>query len=191
MSTTPSHQETEVKIPLASREAGRQLLERHGFVVSRAEVFEVNLILDSPDHVLRQRGEILRLRQAGSRFVLTYKGPAVAGRHKSREELEVGVSDLAMAQAILERLGYVARFRYEKYRTEYQRPGEPGLVTLDHTPIGAFLELEGPAEWIDGTAQRLGFSMDQYITDSYGRLYLLYCERQGVPADHMVFSPRH
>jgi hypothetical protein len=29
---------------------------------------------------------------------------------------------------------------------------EPGIITLDETPIGVFLELEGGKYWIDGTA---------------------------------------
>ena len=29
---------------------------------------------------------------------------------------------------------------------------EPGVIELDETPAGDFLELEGPPEWIDATA---------------------------------------
>jgi adenylate cyclase class 2 len=75
-------------------------------------------------------------------------------------------------------------FRYEKYRTEFARGSEPGLVTLDETPVGNFMELEGPARWIDHTAKVLGFSRDAYITDSYGKLYEDWCAaRNLVPGD--------
>ena len=61
-------------------------------------------------------------------------------------------------------------------------------MTVDETPIGSFLEIEGPPEWIDSTASRLGFSADDYILESYGRLYLAACERQGVQPTNMVFT---
>jgi adenylate cyclase class 2 len=59
---------------------------------------------------------------------------------------------------------------------------------LDQTPIGDFLELEGAAQWIDRTARTLGFSPADYITVSYGRLYLEYCEAKGVDPRNMVFE---
>ena len=68
-------------------------------------------------------------------------------------------------------------------------PGEPGVVTVDETPIGNFLELEGPAEWIDAKAAALGFTPSDYILESYGRLYLADCERRGVEPSNMVFPP--
>ncbi|MBV9156122.1 MAG: adenylate cyclase, partial [Acidobacteriaceae bacterium] len=63
-----------------------------------------------------------------------------------------------------------------------------GVVTLDETPIGTFLELEGPGDWIDETAKQLGFSRADYIVDSYGRLYLADCERRGVQPTNMTFA---
>ena len=72
---------------------------------------------------------------------------------------------------ILERLGYRPSFAYEKFRTTFKSPGEDGIVTLDETPIGDFLELEGPGYWIDQTDVRLGFGPADYITSSYAALY--------------------
>jgi adenylate cyclase class 2 len=85
-------------------------------------------------------------------------------------------------------LGYQPSFRYEKYRREYRHPGEPGVVTVDETPIGSFLELEGPGEWIDGTAKGLGFGASDYVLESYVRLYLRDCERRGATPAFMVFA---
>jgi adenylate cyclase class 2 len=56
------------------------------------------------------------------------------------------------------------------------------------TPIGVYLELEGAPRWIDATARRLGFKRADYITDSYGRLYFVWCEQRGVHPTHMVFG---
>ena len=153
-----------------------------------SRAFEANIVFDTPLSELRSSGRLLRLREYRGRFILTYKGPALPGPHKVREELETEVAEGAQFQLLLERLGYAATFRYEKYRTELAREGEPGLAVVDETPIGAFIELEGPAEWIDKTAQELGYSADTYIKDSYGTLYRKHCEARGESPTHMVFD---
>jgi len=56
---------------------------------------------------------------------------------------------------------------------------------LDETPLGVFLELEGPARWIDRTARALGFSESDYITDSYAELHR---RSRGGEAGDMVFA---
>jgi adenylate cyclase class 2 len=130
---------------------------------------------------------MLRLRRVDDQVLLTFKGPGVLGPHKSRHEIETRVEDFAACNAIFEKLGYDVVFRYEKYRSEY-RCREGGVVTLDETPIGVFLELEGPAEWIDQTARELGFSTDQYVTSSYGKLYEEYCRHSGYQVSDMTFG---
>jgi adenylate cyclase class 2 len=90
--------------------------------------------------------------------------------------------------AVFAGLGYQPSFRYEKYRTEYQRAGEPGHATLDETPIGVFIELEGPPRWIDSTAKLLGFSRADYITLSYFALYSIWCGEHGATPGNMIFE---
>jgi adenylate cyclase class 2 len=117
----------------------------------------------------------------------TFKGREIPGPHKQREEREFRASDFHEAVAVFHGLGYAPAFRYEKYRTEFARSGEPGHVTLDETPVGVLLELEGPAEWIDHTAKELGFQPGDYILKSYGRLYAEWREKHPeAPAD-MIF----
>ncbi len=120
--------------------------------------------------------------------MITYKGPTRPGPHKSREEIEFDVSDAAALTKVLDRLGYTPSFRYEKYRTKFAAPGEPGIVSIDETPIGVYLELEGPPEWIDASAARLGFSASEYLTSSYAFLYAEYRRSSpGAPCD-MTFT---
>jgi adenylate cyclase, class 2 len=123
------------------------------------------------------------------RCTLTYKGPAQRAPHKSREEIETDVSDVEAFVKVFRALGYRSTYRYEKYRTTFAVEGKPGLILLDETPIGDFLELEGPPEWIDATAAQLGHTSDDYITASYIRLYRDHCLRhpEAVP-DAMVFQ---
>jgi adenylate cyclase class 2 len=63
-----------------------------------------------------------------------------------------------------------------------------GTVTLDETPIGDFLELEGPSDWIDRTARDLGFSTSDYITSSYITLYMEFCKNRQVQPSFMTFQ---
>ncbi len=166
-----ARQETEIKLAVTSAEAARRLLRRAGFRVHRRRAYEDNLVFDTPGGKLRASRELLRLRRSGGVALLTFKGPASQGKHKSRLELEVSIQDFDVGRQILLGLGYGVVFEYEKYRTEYCRAGSAGLVCLDETPIGVFIELEGPPEWIDATAETLGFQEHDYITDSYLRLF--------------------
>ncbi len=166
-------QETEIKLRLPSPQQAAALLITHGFQIHKARVFERNLVFDMPDLMLFNSRRLLRLREAGSEVTLTFKGPSTikAGRHKSREEREVRLESFGEMQVILERLGYGVTFTYDKYRTEYTVPNSPGIATIDETPVGTFMELEGEADWIDQMAAALGFSPQDYITANYATLY--------------------
>jgi adenylate cyclase class 2 len=181
--------ETEVKIELTQGHGG--VLERltgAGLSESVPRLFEANTLYDTNNKDLRQGGMLLRLRRVGESHVITWKGQREPGRHKSRPELETKVDSGENMHQIFGQLGFRPVFRYEKYRTEYSSKDGAGVVTVDETPIGNFLEIEGPPEWIDTTAERLGFSAGDYILESYGRLYLAACERQGVQPTNMVFA---
>ncbi|MGA3185900.1 MAG: class IV adenylate cyclase [Bryobacteraceae bacterium] len=183
--------ETEIKIRFdRSPDDARELIERHGYAVLEPRTLESDQVFDCGASELKSVDQLLRLRRSSSRFTVTYKGPATRERHKSREEIEFDVSDPAAFELVLNRLGYTPRFRYEKYRTKFAGPSpEPGIITIDETPIGVFLELEGPADWIDRTAARLGFSPSEYCTASYAALYREYLRgHQGAPPN-MVFLP--
>lgn len=210
-----SQNEIEVKLRVRDLAALRRRFSKLGIKAKAKEgrVHEKNLLFDTPDGGLAKHGQLLRVRVSGAgnstgsgkrgnaQAVLTYKGPATrdaavhASRYKVREEFEVGVADSERLGSILEALGLRGWFRYEKYRTSFQFPASArwaaGLhIELDETPIGAFLELEGPPEAIDRTAELLGYRDGDYITRSYLALYLDQCRKQGVPAGDMVFPSR-
>lgn len=185
---SPGPVETEIKLRVPDPASARALLENAGFVCSTERVFEANNVYDTPDAGIRGRGELLRLRLSGTRAVLTWKGKSIAGRHKSRPETEIDVSSFDSADGIFRALGYAVTFRYEKYRTEFRQEHRQGVATVDETPIGCFLELEGDAEWIDLEAAALGFCESEYITASYGSLYLEYRRNHPAAPPHMVFG---
>src|SRR2546430_12204052 len=79
-------------------------------------------------------------------------------------------------------------FRYEKCRTTFRLPASKAwalglLIELDETPIGTFVELEGPAAAIDRAATELGFSKHDYLSKNYLRLYMEECRRKGVRSE--------
>jgi adenylate cyclase class 2 len=188
MAASDPYTEVEVKIRFPEgADAARRLIEGRGFAVKHERVHESDQLFDREGE-LRGRDMLLRLRRIAGRATVTYKGPGTRERYKSREEIEFDVSDPRNFEQVLERLGYHPAFRYEKYRTTFHKPGEDGEVTVDETPAGVFLELEGEPAWIDRTAAILGLSAAQYLTQSYASIYAEYRRTNpGAPAD-MVFG---
>ena len=178
MAASPG-KETEIKLRVDSPGEASRRIAVAGFEITRARVFETNLLLDTAHGSLQARGEALRVRERGGETILTYKGPVERGLHKSREEIETAGGEASALLAIFARLGFVPTWRYEKFRTEFTRPGEAGVATLDETPIGVFIELEGDGNWIDSSAAHLGFLEKDYITESYSALFRQYCQQNG------------
>ena len=182
--------ETEIKFRTADPEAFTRKLAAAGFHLETPRSFESNVLYDTPDRRMRTRTEILRLREYAGRCLLTHKRLPDAGpgedRHKHRIETETLVSDGKALAQVFASLGLTPAFRYEKWRSEW-KDGE-GHCVVDETPIGNFDELEGPPEWIDRTAERLGIDPGQFITLSYGRLFEQWREQHGSAANDLTFA---
>jgi adenylate cyclase, class 2 len=182
----PAPREVEIKFTLDDLKEMERRLKRAGFRRQTARTHEMNTLYDLPSGEITARGEVLRLREYGGNWKLTHKSKGTAGRHKVRIERETGISDGVQAEGILTALGYAPKFRYEKFRSEWTDGS--GHVVLDETPIGNFGEIEGPPRWIDRTARALGLSAADYITESYGLLFLDWKRRTGSSAQHMTFK---
>jgi adenylate cyclase, class 2 len=178
-------QEVEIKSLVPDLKALAQKLRDLGFHEETPSTHEVNTLYDLPGQKLRRKGELLRLRNYGGKWKLTHKAKVKLGRHKSRGELETGVSDGERMDAILRALGFQASFVYEKFRAEW-RDGE-GNVVLDHTPIGEVAEIEGKSRWIDRIARELGLTAADYITKSYAELFVDWKRKTGSKAENMTF----
>jgi adenylate cyclase class 2 len=181
-------------------------------------IHEWNTLFDTPGQELRKREQLLRTRietpdgqvswrkkNAPQPALLTFKGPVLGGRrrgrgsrverHKVREEIEFQVSNAVAVAKILERLGMRPSFHYEKYRTTFELPATKAwatglLIELDETPIGIFMELEGPPKAIDQAAKELGYSKKDYILTNYVSLFAEDCRRRGKKMGDMVFRNR-
>ena len=148
----------------------RALVGGIGATPSRPRHFEDNVLFDDAMSSLAASGRALRLRRTDAAAIVTYKGPRVTGAGvKSRPEIEVTVADADAAQQVLEGLGYHKAFRYQKYREAFRwRDAE---IVVDETPIGTFLEVEGPIETIHAAAAALGRGPADYVTESYPALF--------------------
>jgi adenylate cyclase class 2 len=135
--------ETEVKIRVADRHAFEQKLPALGFKRVTARTMERNTLYDVPDRRLRNSRQILRIRQYGSKWVLTHKSVpndlTEEGPHKNRVETETVVEDGPVLGKIFESLGFAPVFVYEKWRTEWT--DQRGHCVLDETPLGVYAEL--------------------------------------------------
>jgi adenylate cyclase, class 2 len=211
----PKHrQEIEIKLRVPDVAALRSRLKHLRAREITPRTYESNTLYDTPRHDLRRRGQLIRIRieQPVSSFgkirlkenataLLTYKGPSSTsstikpGRNskirthfKIKDEAEVAVTGSGELASILRALGLRPTFRYEKFRTTYALPGVRGLkIELDETPVGTYLELEGPFAAIDRAAHLLGYARNDYMTDTYGSLYLAACRRRGRRPGNMLF----
>jgi adenylate cyclase, class 2 len=179
IATSPSAKkklEIEVKLRIANREGLPARLKKLGFSELCHRQFEDNWILDSRGKRLLREHCLLRLRHFEGKSFVTFKGPKTASRHfKIREELETEVAEGEKFHQILDRLGFIAVFRYQKYRSIFVRahPQESKrlIITIDETPIGDYLEIEGSTENIRTISGQLGYRPRDFVTQSYLELY--------------------
>lgn len=201
--------EREIKLRIEDFPALRRRLAQLGARVVRSRVHERNALFDTAERSLARREQLLRIRTESAvsrgrkdtpRSLVTFKGPVVRSssrkgreRHKVREEIELEVSDAKALATIFEGVGMRGWFQYEKFRTTFRLPASKSwakglLIELDETPIGVFLELEGPARAIDRAAKALGFEKRDYILANYMILYREYCGSRGVDPGDMLFA---
>ncbi len=162
--------ECEVKLRVGSAEAARSLLGRLGAFLVAPRHFEDNVIFDDPSNRLATPGCLLRLRATPWANTLTFKGPReVVDGLKERDEIETRVEDADALRSILARLGLGPVFRYQKYREVYE--WEDVEIVIDETPIGVFLEVEGPAGSVHRAASAMGFGDESYVAETYAALF--------------------
>ena len=182
--------EIEAKVRVASfLELRRRLMDlgadRLGISLERNDLY------DLPGRDLAERGCRLRLRtvrRGGEGApVLTFKGPKLGGRFKSRHELEIGVSDKATAQRLLEAMGYRPYFSFEKRRESWRLGG--WNIELDQVPLlGRFVEVEtaGVRE-LDHALAALRLERLKLITRGYASLLRRQLRERGIASRRVRF----
>ena len=158
--------EIEVKVRIKDPLAMRQALLRSGARLEKERYPEENTLFDLRARLLTSKKCALRLRRAGRKVFLTFKGPPQKSRRfKVRKEYETEVRDEKSLRRILRALGFVAVFRYEKSRTVFRKGRLK--IALDETAAGAFCEFEGEKNDIARYARSLGFRSSDWIKQDY------------------------
>ncbi len=161
--------EIEVKIRIGDVRSARERILGLGAGLSRERHLEKNTLFDFPSGALRAGRRTLRLRTAGKRATLTFKGEPQGSRSfKVREEHETQVRDPKQALRILRALGLRETFSYEKRRTVFRKARL--TIALDETAAGNFLELEGERHEIVRFARALGYGRADFLTVDYPTL---------------------
>ncbi len=183
--------ETELKFVVDDIASFQSAVDRLGLTLKTPRTFEGNTLFDTPDRTLRAKRQILRIREYGSKHVLTHKRlaseDAADMRYKVRIETETEIEDAGALAEVFCQLGYCPAFRYEKFRTEWDA-AEGGHVVLDETPIGTWAELEGEPAWIETMLAALQVSSERCTVESYGTLFLHWKTKTGSPAENLTFD---
>lgn len=153
--------------------------------------FEANTVFDRPDRSLKAEGVLLRLREKRGEAVLTVKRPPetpMPSALKVFEEIETPVGDAEAMAAILEAVGFVRAFRYEKVREKWRFMDCE--VCLDRLPFGDFVEIEGAEPDVMACAQALELDPNLTTKSTYHGLNLRYRLEKGLePDENFVFAP--
>ena len=175
MADPANRREVEIKYRLPDAAGHERLRQRLAALGARPAPVqhEENVLFDSKLGDLGQRQAVLRIRSVngGEGGMLTYKGtPTQTNGVKSREEIEVVITDTAAAQALLAAIGYTSVTSYRKQRETWYLDNVE--VSLDTTFIGHFCEIEGPHDRILALGRRLRLSDDQVETAGYAELVI-------------------
>lgn len=191
----PREQEIEVKFYVRDLARVEQTLQKLNARMAQKRALETNLRFDTTENSLGRYRHVLRLRRPAPGYLpedpqglLTYKGPTQSGQSISiRQEIEVVVSDFETALHLLEALGYQVVVMYEKWRTVY-RVGDVD-VDLDETPLGNFLEIEGPdTAGIQEVALLLGLDWEARSGESYMALFNRVRLARGLSVQNLSFA---
>ena len=184
--------EIEVKLRAGSADEALERLARLPATLDQGRLFEDNDVFDTPDGRLKRAECLLRLRVVDTRGILTFKEKVeTAMRAKVRTEVQTAVGSPEAIRGILTKLGLVRVYRYQKYRSYHgwtePESGARLSISLDDTPIGIFIELEGDMTAIDRAARRMGYGEADYIVEDYRALHIAWLHQRGLPAGDMVF----
>jgi len=181
--------ETEIKLRVKRPSLLKTRLRDAGATLLKRRHFEDNIVFDYRDGRIRRSGSLLRLRLADGEATLTFKGRSrILKSTKARLELETQVSDWKTALKILTCLGLRCAFRYEKFRTIFHK--DATLISLDETPIGDYIEIEGRPEAVRRLARQLGYQREDFITSTYVDLFNRYKAENRISTRNMIFGIR-
>ena len=103
--------------------------------------YEQDVFFNHPARDFAKTDEALRIRRVNNDVILTYKGPRLGTKTKTRVEHETAINNFDQMKKILHDLGFHEVHTLQKERTIYQlHDVEICLDTIDG--LGRFVELE-------------------------------------------------
>ncbi|MDY6765087.1 MAG: class IV adenylate cyclase [Halobacteria archaeon] len=170
--------EVEIKVSADLNEIKSRLLELGGEHLSTRN--QRDTYYSAPHRDFAETDEAVRIRVDNGDAYLTYKGPKIDSRTKSREEFEVEVNDPREMDSILRSLGF-EEFETVSKRREVYSLGEYEILLDDVKGLGEFVEVEREAdedefdearEGVIGIIEKLGIDPSESIRKSYLGLLL-------------------
>lgn len=181
MAEPASHFEVEQKFAVRDLAAIRQKLFALGASFA-PPIEQADTYFSHPARDFARSDEALRLRSVGERNWITYKGPKIDTRTKTRRELELPLADGAAALAhfaeLLGLLGFapVATVRKRRELAALQWKGRLIEAAVDEVQhVGSFVELETAADQSDlpiATAAIVSLASELGLEQNERRSYL-------------------
>ena len=132
--------EVEVKAKIDSFEEMERNLESLGATKTKNE-FQEDIYFQSPIVDFAKTDEALRIRTTDNDTFITYKGPKLNDRAKTRKEVEMSVESAAKATDILEEIGFRPARTVKKSRQYYTY--ENFEISLDDVEgLPPYMEIE-------------------------------------------------
>jgi adenylate cyclase class 2 len=133
---------------------------------------QIDIYFSHPCRRFAVTDEALRIRKEEGHCTLVYKGPKIDLETKTRDEIEVEVSDCEQIASILKKLGFDIAGKVVKERTVY-RIGSL-VVCLDEVEdLGSFVEIEYAGEDLEkGKREILSMMRELHLSGNERRSYL-------------------
>ncbi|MFM7055461.1 MAG: class IV adenylate cyclase [Planctomycetota bacterium] len=187
--------EVELKFPLQDRSVFLAALDRVQCGMTFQQRQETDEYFQHPCRDFNVTDEALRIRSSGTIVELTWKGPKLDSRTRSRKELELTVNELAATFAfrrerlreILLELGFSSAGLVHKFRqtAEFLFQERSMHVSIDEVEnLGVYVELETICDPLDrerGTEVLLALAERLGLQSSERRSYLALLAERGAP----------
>lgn len=165
--------EVETKIRANHDDVRRKIEELGGEKLE--EKRQLDTYYSAPHRDFGETDEALRVRMEDDVPHITYKGPVVSEKTKSRKEIEIEVESQEKINEFLRELGFEVFETVKKDREVYSL--DDATVTLDRVEeLGEFVEIESvsPETEVDETQEKVlemlddfGFDRDESIEKTY------------------------
>lgn len=165
--------EIEVKVPVKDFKEIKKILKNIKARKKCKETLEKNILFDNKELKIVEKRWVFRLRKFGKKTILTLKTTAKGKKgFKVREEINVNLDDFEKMGKFLKKIGFFEVFYYEKFREDYDFNGLN--ISLDRTPVGNYVELEGSYEKILDFLNKLDIPLNQTLSLSYLQLFRVF-----------------